>query len=301
MSGVEKFFPEDLRQAIVRQTEHALRTGALQPIVTEKRFMEDGGVRFLVRVVPTLQRKDAERAQRAAGTKPADPFLCPEPDLLVGEVSPTHRAVLNKYNVIEHHLLLVTREFQPQERLLDQADFDALARCLGALDGLGFYNGGEAAGASQAHKHLQLVPLPLAEEGPLVPVAPLMAEARGDGLVLTVPGFPFRHALARLEPTLGNGVGAAARLLDVYHRLLAAVGVRAIPSAGGPCQSGPYNLLLTREWMLVVPRSREGCEGISVNALGFAGALFLRSPEALDALARLRPMGLLVQVGLPPT
>lgn len=292
-------FPEGLRRAIVRQTEHALRSGALQPIVTEKRFVEDAGVRFLVRVVPALQRKDVEREQRAAGAKPANPFLPPEPDLLVGEVSPTYRAVLNKFNVIEHHLLLVTRDFQPQERLLDQADFDALARCMGELDGLGFYNGGEAAGASEAHKHLQIVPLPLAEEGPPVPVAPLIAGARGEGPILTVPGFPFRHALARLEPAAWDAAEVAVRLLEAYRRLLAAVGIHEVPGKEGPRQSGPYNLLLTRDWMLAVPRSRECCEGISVNALGFAGSLFLRRPEALEPLKRLGPMKLLARVGLP--
>lgn len=292
-------FPGGLRRAVVRQTEHALRCGALQPIVTEKRFIEDAGVRFLVRVVPALQRKDAERRERAAGAKPANPFLPPEPDLLVGEVSATHRAVLNKFNVIEHHLLLVTREFQPQERLLDQADFYALARCMGGLDGFGFYNGGEAAGASEAHKHLQFVPLPLADEGPPVPVAPLIAGAQDDGPILAVPGFPFRHALARLEPAVWEGAEVAVRLLDAYRRLLAAVGIRELPSEGGPRQSGPYNLLLTRDWMLAVPRSRECWEGISVNALGFAGSLFLRHPEHLESLRRMGPMTLLARVGLP--
>ena len=43
----------------------------------------------------------------------------------------------------------------------DGADFDALARGLAAIDGLAFYNGGTVAGASQPHKHLQLVPVPL--------------------------------------------------------------------------------------------------------------------------------------------
>ena len=43
---------------------------------------------------------------------------------------------------------------------------------------------------------------------------------------------------------------------------------------------GAYNLLLSREWMAIVRRRREGIRGFSVNALGFAGSLL--STEASD-------------------
>ena len=39
------------------------------------------------------------------------------------------------------------------------------------------------------------------------------------------------------------------------------------------CPRGAYNLLLTRQWMAMVRRSREGIRGFSVNALGFAVSL----------------------------
>lgn len=57
-----------------------------------------------------------------------------------------------------------------------------------------------------------------------------------------------------------------------------------------PRQTGPYNLLATREWMLLVPRSTECFHGISVNALGFAGALLVRDAEQLALLERHGPM-----------
>ena len=46
------------------------------------------------------------------------------------------------------------------------------------------------------------------------------------------------------------------------------------------CPRGAYNLLLTRQWMAMVRRSRVGMRGFSVNALGFAGSLL--STEASD-------------------
>ena len=51
--------------------------------------------------------------------------------------------------------------------------------------------------------------------------------------------------------------------------------------------------------MLVVPRSRERFESISVNALGFAGSLFLRSQEELDRVRATGPMQVLRAVAMP--
>jgi ATP adenylyltransferase len=64
-------------------------------------------------------------------------------------------------------------------------------------------------------------------------------------------------------------------------------------------QSGrPYNLLLTREWMLFVPRARESWQGVSVNALGFAGTLLLRDADALERVRAAGPMAVLSHVGV---
>jgi ATP adenylyltransferase len=58
----------------------------------------------------------------------------------------------------------------------------------------------------------------------------------------------------------------------------------------------PYNLLLTREWMLVVPRSRESVDGISVNSLGFAGALLAKDEAERETILQQGPMNLLAAV-----
>ena len=92
----------------------------------------------------------------------------------MGEVSDTHRAVLNKSNVIERQRLIVTRRFEHLEYLLNRYNFAALAACVEQIDGLGFYNGGADAGARQPHNHLQLVPL--TDAGRAVPVEALMPD-----------------------------------------------------------------------------------------------------------------------------
>ena len=295
--------PNTLLPALARQTAHALDCGALHPIETEQTIIDDAGVRFLVRKVSSLARKEQAR-NPTDGTAPANsprpafnPFLPHDPDLFVTDVSNTHIALLNKFNVIDHHLLIVTRTFVPQEALLDLDDFEAWLACLSQMDGLGFYNGGPAAGASQPHKHLQLVPLPLGDANAPLPIEALLDGAPPGPGIVTVPTLPFAHAFARFDSAAGTPTAQSA--LALYDEMLAALGIGSTEREGYPQQSAPYNLLLTRRWMLLVPRGTESAAGISVNSLGFAGSFFVRDNEQMEALRRAGPMSVLARVALP--
>jgi ATP adenylyltransferase len=297
--------PGTLWPAMLRQAEHALRCGALQPVDTFQTVIESGGVRFVVRQVSSLIRKEQQRPQTQMlhGEKrpPVNPFLPFEPDLFVADISDTHLALLNKFNVIDNHLLIVTRDFEAQEALLNLADFESLIACLAEFDGIGFYNAGAAAGASQAHKHLQIMPLPLGDGEPPVPVESLLANTVADAPAQRIPGLPFLHAFARLEAGAATSVDAAPSVLACYRALLDAAGIQPIEANGELRQSAPYNLLVTRQWMLLVPRSAERVEGISINALGFAGSLFVRDAAQMNVIERLGPMAALQRVALPVT
>lgn len=301
--------------AVIRDRhDRALAAGALQPVATTARLIADGGMRFVVRVAVGLEEKAAARARAAAAAAtaapPRNPFLPYEEALFVAALPPDHVLLFNKFNVIDRHLLIVTRAFEDQETLLTPADWAALWCCLDDVGGLGFYNGGQAAGASQPHKHLQLVPLPLAAEGPALPLAPLLAEAlpaEGPG---RIAAFAFRHALARLDSRL-RGAAAAARAAACYRALLAEIGIGGDATladaatdgapggsaAGAPArQTAPYNLLVTREWMLIVARRQDALAGISVNALGFAGSLFVRNDADARRIETIGPLNLLAAV-----
>lgn len=270
-------------------TRHALETGALQPIATEARTVPVAGTAFQVRVLGKVALKERRRPAPSSSSEPFNPFANPEPDLVLGDVPPAHVCLLNKFNVVEHHLLLVTRAFEPQDALLTLADFDALSTCLEGLDGLAFYNAGETAGASQRHKHLQLVP-PLGPERLRAPVEALLPLLPGPGHVVAAESLPFAHLLAGLGPW--GAPGAGARMLAAYRLLREALGL---------AERAPYNLLVTRDWMLLVPRCRAEHLGVNVNALGFAGSLLVRTPEQFDAVAALGPLELLRQVaGVSP-
>jgi len=296
--------PGTLWPAILSRTEHALRCGALRPIETIQTPLEEGGMRFLVRQVASLARKEESRQARkveAGACSAVNPFLPYDPDLFVADISDTHVALLNKFNVVDHHLLIVTRCFKPQEALLEFEDFGALAACMAEFDGLGFYNGGAESGASQRHKHLQIVPLPLGESGPPLPIESVVTPEDMEGpigIAGTVPGLPFLHAFARLELAPAASRQAAHAAFDCYHALLEATGLRAIEVDGELHQSAPYNLLVTRRWMLLVPRCSECVEGVSVNALGFAGSLFVRDAAQMEVIKRLGPMSVLQRVAV---
>jgi ATP adenylyltransferase len=292
-----------LRETLRRTAEHALSIGALIPIPTEFDFIDDAGVKFFVRVLAGLARKDEERKQRRQQAKAGirvNPFLPYEKELFVADVSETHVAILNKFNVVERHLLIITREFDDQQSLLNLADFQALWACLSEYESLGFYNGGEEAGASQSHKHLQVVPLPLAAEGPQIPLEPLLATAVFKEALGTMPALPFLHVLARLAPGIvKSSADAARRSFALYGEMLRYVKMKAPVGDKQEKQSAPYCLLVTREWMLLVPRSQEFFEGISINSLGYVGALLVRNKEQMAILKKCGPMEALKSVALP--
>lgn len=295
--------PGTLWKRTREQTQFALQCGALQSIPTEYQFIEQNGILFFVRIVSNLTRKEKAKQQQDEKSqdsgKPFNPFLPYEEDLFVGDLSPTHLCLLNKYNVVDHHLLIVTREFEEQENLLTPEDFEALWMGLAEIDGFVFYNAGADAGASQRHKHIQLVPLPLVPEGAKVPIEPAINSAQFLGAIGNCPQLPFIHALIRLDPLFVDSPReAAAATLEFYYNLLAQVGIRGENGMKGK-QSGAYNLMMTREWMLLVPRVQESFEGILVNSLGCSGAMLVKTEEQLQHLKEITPMTVLQNVCIP--
>jgi ATP adenylyltransferase len=282
--------PGTLFEAVRERSTQAERGGALRSIPTSFELVRDGetGVEFTVRFVEHLaQKQEAAGEQRRTGV---NPFLPYNRELFVADLSETHLCLLNKYNVLEHHLLIVTRRFEEQESALTLEDFEALWLCMAEGESLGFYNGGTEAGASQPHKHLQLVSVPVGVGPERTAFDPLFATARFDGSLGSVETLPFVHTVARLDERSSPGFrGSAAAAWAIYQDMLRRVGIDAEAPR-------PYNLLATRDWMFLLPRTRGFFHAIEVNALGFAGALLVRNPEQLAFVKREGPMTLLRNV-----
>jgi sulfate adenylyltransferase (ADP) / ATP adenylyltransferase len=281
------------------QSESALACGALQSIATDYQFIEQNGIQFFVRSLTNLVRKDEEKKlqdrKTATSGKEINPFLPYEKDLFVADISDTHLCLLNKYNVVPNHLLIITRAFEEQEAWLSLQDFEALWATLAEIDGLAFYNGGKAAGASQRHKHLQLIPFPFIPSKTTIPIETTFASAQFQNFIGKIPHFSFIHAFVKFDFGWEISIKKAAKLtLEYYRKLIETVG---LPFEGNR-QTGAYNFLMTKKWMLLVPRSQESFESIAVNSLGFAGALLVRNQEQLELLKQYTPLTLLKKVAI---
>ncbi|MDN3647730.1 DUF4922 domain-containing protein [Reinekea marina] len=229
--------------------------------------IESDGNQVVVRIAPELSTAKYPKSS----TKPNNPFLPPEPELTVTSLCNSHNLVLNKYSVIPNHCLLTTQEFVSQTDQLHLSDFKAIEAVLREVDGLVFYNGGREAGASQSHRHFQLVQKDLG--GGNLPIERIIERVHHSS---SSKLFPFEHRFYRL-PNFENGT-----LLDAWQKI--------------EFSWQPYNLLITRDWMLVIPRRAEKSEGMSVNALGFAGALLAKNEKELQRIQKVGYLKLLGHV-----
>ena len=124
----------------------------------------------------------------------------------------------------------------------------------------------------------------------------MFASAVFEGDVGRVPDLPFVHGFCRFDADLINSPNNAAQItLELYQKLLKAVDLLTEDTDNN---SIAYNFLATREWMFIVPRSKEHFESISVNSLGFAGGLLVRNQQQMQMLKDCKPMEVLKRVGV---
>lgn len=284
-------------QEVRQRSEQAQASGALLPIVAEQVVIQDGDLPFVVRWVAALAAKDAVKVSLPGGPRDPNfnPFLPPDPALTVGPVGVHHVAILNKFPVCLHHLVLARREFAEQLLPLEQIDFLALAQVQSELGGLGFYNGGAAGGASQRHKHVQWIPEAV-ENASLRDLRRGLPAQAHRGEQAQHPGLPLTHCFVRVQAGAGSDPEEAARSMhEAFEAACSTLGL--VPDEAGLLP--PCNMLVDGDWMLVLPRSREHFEGISLNALSYGGTLYVRHTDQIDAIRQRGPLRVLAEVGFP--
>ncbi|KAI8053087.1 HIT-like domain-containing protein [Syncephalis plumigaleata] len=283
----------------------ALANGALVFTPTTSEVLRQDGVAFSVRLAPSLASKPTSSVDKVGVQEPPrrNPFLPYEKELLVEELS-HHVVLLNKYCVVPGHLILATKTFVPQTNPPSVEDFTAVWYCMRRAQTrqfVAFYNCGKASGASQPHKHLQLLPIStddidsppiyrLIEQVPSLPDVPFR-----------VPELKFVHACAHLSldttimaSTSTPGVPQTPEQHDAtigraLHRTFLSLAravnldLDAIPDEDHDTFQS-YNLILTRHFMLLVPRKHESVNNIAVNSLGFAGLFLAKSYEQMNIL-----------------
>lgn len=270
-------------QHLLQVQQQARASGALVPLTTRSESLRDGPLRFAVRVLLSPGTESAAPTKTSTPPATTNPFLPYEPALYVCDLLDQHVCLLNKYCVTDHHLLVVTKEYRSQEQPLQAVDFAAVDLCFAAAQqrgwqALAFFNGGRVAGASQPHKHLQLILL-----SPDDPPLPLRDWLAADPDVWDRGGLralPFEHHLVRSADRSAQAVYASLR---------------------APRPAEPYNLLWTRDWMLHVPRRAECFGNISLNSLAFAGGLLVRGEAQWQALQTAGPLAALQATTFPGT
>ncbi|MBD0267594.1 MAG: phosphorylase, partial [Cyanobacteria bacterium Co-bin8] len=105
-SPVLLFEPGTLLAKVQHRAEQAKACSALQPIETEFDFLHQGNLRFLVRKLANLARKEqakvAQETKSQAKGKEINPFLPYDSELFVSNLTSTHLCLLNKYNVVDN-------------------------------------------------------------------------------------------------------------------------------------------------------------------------------------------------------
>lgn len=287
-----------LWEKIQLTTEKAIKKKALHPILTNYDFFVQKNISFLIRIVENLEKKDHQKKKQKQqqSNSSFNPFLPYDRDLFVDNISDTHIAILNKFNVFDHHLLIITSEFECQESVLNFDDFLALWTVLLEINGLGFYNSGKLSGASQSHKHLQLVPYPLAQEVKTIPINDLVLSYKNTQEIIILNELPYAHSILFFDNFNNQkSVQELAKItLEYYHQLLDNLNIKI--EENKPLQN--YNLLITKDWMMIVPRTQEEYQSISINSLGFAGAFLVKNTEQLNLIKQSNLLEILAEVAI---
>lgn len=271
-----------LLEKIKHRATSALASGHLHKIDTEHEIIKENNIPFIVRFSHNNERKKQAKESREKTNKEFNPFLPYEKEMYVCDLSESHICLLNKFNVVDNHSLIVTKAYEPQSALLTTADFTAAAIALEEIDGLIFYNGGQTAGASQHHKHLQLIPKDFVPESTQLPIESALRIKELEDNKIQYCKTPYPHLTIRLRSIQNtDSLTRGEYFHHQYHQLCSQL---KIADSDNITALTPYNLLMTRDWIIIVLRNAESFKGISLNSLAFAGSFFVKNNDQLQAL-----------------
>ncbi|KAI9014102.1 hypothetical protein DFJ74DRAFT_681256 [Hyaloraphidium curvatum] len=267
--------------------------------------IDDNGIQFDILHAPAFAIKPgpAPPAPPSGPRKPFNPFLPPQPELLVGQANDDYNVVMNKFTVIENHILLTTKGFKQQSCVLDRSELGAMWSLMQGYgpDAFGFHNNGLASGASVAHRHLQVLPYKM----PLT--AAVEAHVRSNGIKpyapFQLPSLPFHHVLAPIPPKadLADLHVCYVKLMELA---LGADGVRKLNEVdvgydmGFVPEAPGSNLMLTPSWIFVVPRT-EPRPGIHIHSMGLSGLIVATTEEEIEFVKKTGPLNILKNAGVP--
>ncbi|KAE8140458.1 ATP adenylyltransferase-domain-containing protein [Aspergillus pseudotamarii] len=258
----------------------------------------DGGLKFqflltsalankpTIPLNPSVAHKIDERDQKRDGSDISTQGF------EIGEISTSHTLVANKFCWARPHLMLLTSDgYRRQYEGLDLNDIKSVWLLLSTLDTdyVAFYNCGQDGGCSRLHKHLQLIPTP-----------PKLFSSFLDSKDSQPPRVPFEWFYRRLNPHEST----PERLLEIYNHLLEQStnkgrGLSTNFRNAPPNAACPHNFILTKRWMVVLPRQRAAInQEAGVNAIGMLGRIVVATQNEIDNWIRLGPTNALRELGV---
>jgi ATP adenylyltransferase len=237
--------------------------------------------------------------------------------MTVAQLPPSHTLVLNKFAIVPEHFILITKTSKPQTHVLEHDDIAAAHACVRAYSENGqklfvFFNSGEHSGASQPHRHLQLLPLEQIRQG--------LEHADGGSswsvLAETIHAQQQHRDLpfAILSETVSPDTSPEelhGKYVSLYKRAAKLVLPDEDVQGYGEAKFS-YNMSMTSKVIVLCPRLAEGgpiknknsqeIGHIALNGTLLAGTALVKTQEQYDAV-RGEPkllLDVLKQIGVSP-
>lgn len=208
--------------------------------------------------------------------------------------------VFNKFNVFRpQYLILHVDDSRRQHEVLSLDDLAISAALLQGVETPHYviYNCGREAGCSREHKHLQVFPKPGTNEDEdgydmFRFFEEAAAETAGKGNA-DVPKVPFKFFLHRFQDGESEN---PKRVKEIYDGFLKeSKALLGIPEDAEFC---PHNVIMIKEWIMVIPRVKADVEGASANSVGMMGLLWMTKREQVDKWKKLGPAWVLGEIGV---
>ncbi|TLD30005.1 putative phosphorylase [Venturia nashicola] len=249
----------------------------------------DDGIPFEFRVCPAFREKPQPKEK--SSEEPVKMMgegsdLQEDPTIEITRINGTHILIYNKFCISKSQMMIVTaNSYHRQHDPLDGDDIEAARMVLLSLASphFIFFNDGVIAGASRKHKHLQVLRMPKDSMDLLV-----SKDSSKD-----FPKLPYKY----FSIDFADKAQPSKELLHKMYQNLLNQCEGLLPGKQG--ESVPHDVILTKNWMMVIPRSKRNFEGSSdVNAAGMLGMIWLKYDEEVDKWKELGPARVLRQLGV---
>ena len=211
-----------------------------------------------------------------------NPFRPWDNILEIDSIGKNHQLILNKYPVQQGHILLITNEWKEQNGWIEIKDWEAIKEVNKDTTGLWFFNSGPLAGASQPHRHIQLL-----RRDPSELTCPR------ENWILNFNDVNYKNERFRKNIRIKKFLKSLDEdnIHEIYKELSKKLGLGDPKFDKKPRY--PYNLIFTDNWMVLIKRKTDNLHGISINALGFAGYILVTNKSDIKYLKKFGPEQLL--------